>query len=96
MKANAFLAGALFGAVISVGCAAVAQERPFVDIGERHGNLRDAQQHIVAAWQAISRGQQANNDELGGHAARAKDLLSQADTEVRLAADVANEHNRNW
>jgi len=96
MKANAFLAGALFGAVISVGCAVVAQEAPFVDIGQRHGNLRAAQENIVSAWQAISRGQQANDDQLGGHAQRAKDLLSQANVEVRLAADVANKNNRNW
>jgi hypothetical protein len=96
MKANAFLAGALFGAVVSVGCAAVAQDAPFVDIGNRHGNLRDAQEHIVAAWQAISRGQEANDDRLGGHAGRAKELLGQANEELRQAANVANEHGRNW
>ncbi|MGN6482725.1 hypothetical protein [Luteibacter sp.] len=91
MKAKIFIAGALLGAVISVGCAAVAQEAPFVDIGGRHGNLRDAQQHIVEAWRAVSRAQEANDARLGGHAGRAKELLSQANEELRLAADVAND-----
>jgi hypothetical protein len=31
---------------------------------------------------------------LGGHAARAKELLDEANEELRLAADVANEHGR--
>jgi len=94
MNAKTFIAGALLGAVVSVGCAAVAQERPFVDIGDRHGNLRDAQQHIVQAWEAVNRAQEANDSRLGGHAGRAKELLSQANEELRLAADVANDRGR--
>jgi hypothetical protein len=31
---------------------------------------------------------------LGGHAQRAKDLLTQADEEIRQAANVANSHDR--
>jgi hypothetical protein len=31
---------------------------------------------------------------LGGHAQRAKELLTQADQEIRLAANVSNEHGR--
>lgn len=94
MKTTTFLAGALFGAIVAAGCAAVAQEAPFVDIGQRHGNLRTAQEHIVAAWQAIDRAQEANDARLGGHAGRAKELLGQANEELRLAADVANERGR--
>jgi 2-keto-3-deoxy-galactonokinase len=94
MKSHNFLAGILLGAVLATGCAAVAQETPMVDIGDRHGNLRDAQEHIVEAWRAISRAQEANDARLGGHAARAKELLGQANEELRLAADVANDHRR--
>ena len=64
---------------------------PVVNIGTRHGNLRAAQQYIVAAFQRIGDAQRANHGQLGGHAQRAKDLLAQADEELRLAADVANE-----
>ncbi|MEX3777685.1 hypothetical protein [Pseudomonas sp. MYb118] len=73
------------------GCATQA-DQPHVDIGDRHGNLRDAQEHIVQAWKLVSDAQRANDSRLGGHAARAKDLLSQANDELRLAADTANEH----
>ncbi len=66
-------------------------QEPVVDVGERHGNMRAAQEAIVQAFQAISRAQAANEDQLGGHAGRAKDLLRQANEEVRLAANVANE-----
>jgi hypothetical protein len=88
---NLLLLAALGGAVIAAGCA-TAQQRPIVDIGERHGNLREAQQLIVQAYETIGRAQYDNDSRLGGHAARAKELLSQADAELRAAADVANEH----
>lgn len=68
---------------------------PVVNIDRRrHGNLAAAQSFIVQAYQKLDRAQQANEDQLGGHAQRAKDLLTQADEEIRLAADVANEHRR--
>jgi hypothetical protein len=54
--------------------------------------LRQAQQLIQQAYELIGRAQYDNNSRLGGHAARAKELLQQADTELRQAADVANEN----
>jgi hypothetical protein len=60
----------------------------------RHGKLAAAQKYIVQAFEKLDQAQQANEDQLGGHAQRAKDLLVQADGEIRLAADVANEHRR--
>ncbi len=70
-------------------------QAPVVNIDpHRHGNLAAAQNYIVQAYQRMDRAQQANEDQLGGHAQRAKDLLVQADSEIRLAADVANEHRR--
>jgi hypothetical protein len=84
---------ALGGAVAAAGCA-IAQQRPVVDIGERHGNLREAQQLIVQAYDLIGRAQFDNDGQLGGHAARAKELLSEADAELRAAATVSNEHGR--
>jgi len=67
---------------------------PVVDIGSRHGNLRAAQGFIVQAWQRINRAQRANDDQLGGHAQRAKDFLLQADEELKLAAETANSEGR--
>ena len=78
------------GLALASGAILFAQG-PVVDIGSRHGNLQAAQQYIVAAYQRIDDAQRANHGQLGGHAQRAKDLLTQADEELRQAADVANE-----
>ena len=87
------LVGTALGLVLGCSGALIAQQ-PVVDIGNRHGNLRAAQQYIQAAWQRIDSAQIDNNYNLGGHAGRAKDLLVQADEELRLAANVANQHER--
>ncbi len=69
----------------------ICAQAPVVNISNRHGNLRAAQEAIVQAWQKINRAQTDNHDELGGHAQRAKDFLVQADQELRQAANVANQ-----
>ena len=80
----------------SVLCAmALAQgvPMPYVNIDRyRHGNLAAAQDNIVQAFNYISYAQRANDGQLGGHAGRAKELLSEANEGLRLAADVSNEH----
>ena len=90
MNSKKMILGVILGAAVVAGCAS-AQQRPVVDIGERHGNLREAQSLIVQAYEVLSRAQVANDARLGGHAARAKELLSQADAELRAAASYANE-----
>ena len=72
----------------------VYMQAPVVNIGERHGNLRSAQSYIVQSYQKIERAQHDNDGQLGGHAQRAKELLIQADAELRLAANVANAEGR--
>jgi len=89
-----FIPALLFGAVLVAGAAQAQQ--PVVNIGERHGNLRAAQEHIVQAYQLVGDAQQSNDDRLGGHAGKARQLLIQADQELRLAADAANHGGRNW
>ncbi len=70
-------------------------QAPVVNIDKhRHGNLAAAQSYIVQAYQKIQAAQGDNHGELGGHAQRAKDLLSQADAEIRQAANVANSNDR--
>ncbi|MEG2803659.1 hypothetical protein [Stenotrophomonas sp.] len=83
---------ALVGALTLAGVAQ-AQE-PTVNIGERHGNLRTAQEHIVQAYQLVGVAQQDNDARLGGHAERARQLLIQADQELRMAANAANNNGR--
>ena len=87
------LIGTALGLVL--GCSgAIFAQAPVVNIGDRHGNLRAAQQYIVSAWQRIDEAQQDNNYQLGGHAGRAKQLLIQADDELKQAAITANQEGR--
>ncbi len=84
----------LIGATIAC-CALMFAQNPVVNIDRhRHPNLANAQMHIVQACDSIDRAQGANEDQLGGHAARAKEFLLKADEELRLAANVANEKRR--
>jgi hypothetical protein len=76
--------GLLFAAAIAVPLLgaqdAQAPQAPVVNIDpNRHGNLAAAQGDIVDAYQRIDMAQSANNDQLGGHAQKAKDFLAQAD-----------------
>ena len=87
------LIGTALGLVL--GCSgAIFAQAPVVNIGDRHGNLRAAQQYIVSAWQRIDQAQQDNSYQLGGHAAAAKNLLMQADEELKQAAITANQEGR--
>jgi len=87
------LIGTALGLVL--GCTgAIFAQAPVVDIGNRHGNLRAAQQYIVSAWERIGQAQHDNDGQLGGHAARAKDLLVQANEELKMAANVSNSEGR--
>jgi hypothetical protein len=76
-------------AACSLGAAAFAQQPP-VDVAERRGNMRAARQLIQRAWQKVNGAQQDNNCNLGGHAGRAKELLSQASEQIKLRAEAAN------
>jgi apolipoprotein N-acyltransferase len=86
MTAVALCSSFAFGAVLFA-------QAPPVNVGDRHGNMRAAQQYIQQAWQKVDEAQQDNHYNLGGHAGRAKELLSQATEEIRLAADAANSHH---
>lgn len=57
---------------------------------ERHGNLVAARQGVVQAFERLSDVQDDNDARLGGHVARAKDRLRQANEEIKLAAEAAN------
>lgn len=81
---------ALF-ASFTLGAVLFAQA-PSVDVGERHGNMRAAQQLIQQAWLKVDEAQQDNHYNLGGHAGKAKELLAQASEQIRLSADAANSH----
>lgn len=81
----------VLAAAVAVAACAVSAQVPVQNVDpQRHGNLAAAQQLVVQAFQRLSDAQYANDNQLGGHVARAKDLLRQANNEIKLAAETAN------
>lgn len=78
-------------ALLAVSGTTFAQE-PVQNIDpSRHGNLAAAQGLVRQAFDRLSLAQKENSSQLGGHADKAKELLRQANIEIRLAADAANQ-----
>jgi len=94
-KKNVFL-----GIMVSIGLLfaslVYAQMKPPAEniSGKRHPNLAAAQRLCDQAFQKISAAQQANEFDMDGHAAKAKDLLDQASRELKEAARAANENHK--
>jgi len=73
---------------------AVAQ-KPIRDVSPaRHPNIAAAQRMCRQAWEKIVEAQRANEWDMDGHAQKAKELLDQADRELKLAAEAANRNRR--
>lgn len=72
----------LIGAMLMAAMISIAQPR--------HPNLVAAQQLINEAYEKVTVAQRANEWDMRGHAAKAKELLEQAKVEIREAARAAN------
>ena len=84
---------AAVGLALAMACGGyLFAQQPERDIGRRHPNLAEAQRLIDQAYQRITDAQQANEWDMHGHAAKAKDLLDKASHELKEAAEEANEH----
>lgn len=57
-----------------------------------HPNLAAAQRFCDQAFEKISGAQAANEFDMNGHAAKAKELLEQASKELKEAAEAANKN----
>ncbi len=81
----------IVSALILVASSAYAQDRPLHSVSpNRHPNLAAAQNLSQQAYQKLIAAQRANEWDMGGHAQRAKDLLEQANVQIKLAAEAAN------
>ncbi len=60
----------------------------------KHPNLAAAQRLSTQAYEKIAAAQQANEWDMGGHAAKAKDLLDQVNRELKEAAEAANANHK--
>jgi hypothetical protein len=80
-----FLAGVLFLAATTLA------QRPAENVNpRRHPNLAAAQRLVEQAFNRVTAAQKANEFDLDGHAAKAKELLDQANAELKRAAQTAN------
>jgi hypothetical protein len=59
---------------------------------KRHPNLAASQRLTAQAYAKIIAAQKANEWDMEGHAAKAKDLLDQANNELKQAAEAANKN----
>jgi|SRR6266567_8200492 len=57
---------------------------------KKHPNIAAAQRLSAQAFEKIIAAQKANEYDMEGHAQKAKDLLEQANNELKLAAEAAN------
>jgi len=56
----------------------------------RHPNLDSARQYAAQAIERLTAAQQANDLDMNGHAAKAKQLIEQAISEINLAEQAAD------
>ena len=94
MKISKTLAGAVLVAALIGGGVAVAQ-KPVEDVsGKKHPNIAAAQRLSEQAYNKITAAQEANEWDMQGHAAKAKDLLDQVNKELKMAAEAANKNRK--
>ncbi len=89
MGAKKFWLCVVGSAGLFVGGVAVGQQN--ID-AKLHPHLAEAQQFIASAVSQTDQAQASWGDKLGGHAAKAKVLLQQADAELKQAALYANKY----
>jgi hypothetical protein len=86
--------GSVLGAALVCGGVAMAQ-KPVDNVNpNKHPNLAAAQRMSQQAWEKIKAAQQANEWDMQGHAAKAKELLDQVNQELKLAAEAANKNHK--
>jgi hypothetical protein len=92
MTKGKFVLGSVLGVALLCGGVAIAQ-KPERDISaQKHPNLAAAQRFTDQAFNKISAAQEANEFDMNGHAAKAKELLDQANHELKMAAEAANKN----
>lgn len=90
MRRNLFTGAVLSLAMLSTSLV-FAQKKPVQNVGpKRHPNLAAAQRLSAQAYQRIIDAQNANEWDLAGHAQKAKELLDEANKELKKSAEVSN------
>ena len=75
--------------------ASAGAQKPEKDISAKHHpNLAAAQKLSRQAWEKVVAAQKANEWDMNGHAQKAKELLDQVNSELKLAAESANQNKK--
>jgi len=83
----------IFATMLLCGTMAFAQKKPVQNVSsKKHPNLAAAQRLSEQAYQKVVAAQKANEWDMEGHAQKAKDLLDQANNELKQAAEAANKN----
>jgi len=92
-KVKLALSSALAAALICGGVALA--QKPVENVsGKKHPNLAAAQHLSQQAFEKLVAAQQANEWDMDGHASKAKELLEQANQQIKLAAEAANKNHK--
>jgi hypothetical protein len=81
---------AIFAASLFLIGGAIAQAPKDNVSAARHPNLAAAQRLSTQAYEKIVAAQKANEWDMQGHAQKAKNLLDEVNSELKLAAEAAN------
>ncbi len=96
MKNRKFWTALVLAVMLSTAGTVLAQQKkgtkaPAENVsGKRHPNLAAAQHLTAQAYAKVIAAQKANEWDMEGHAQKAKDLLDQANNELKQAAQAAN------
>lgn len=89
-RRNMWIAVVLAFAMLCTGFV-FAQKKPPRNVSPaRHPNLAAAQRLSAQAYQRVIDAQKANEWDLAGHAQKAKNLLDEANEELKKAAEISN------
>ena len=92
MKATQAICATL---LLTLGAGATWAQKPVDDVSaKKHPNLAAAQRLSRSAWEKVTAAQQANEWDMDGHAAKAKELLDQVNQELKMAAEMANKNQK--
>lgn len=92
-KTKLGIAGMVALAMVCGGVAVAQMPKDNVS-GGKHPNLAAAQRLSRQAWEKIGAAQQANEWDMDGHVAKAKELLDQVNNELKEAAEAANHNHK--
>jgi hypothetical protein len=94
MKLNRTMLGISLSLALMASGVVIAQQ-PVQNVNpNHHGNIAAAQHLTEQAYNKVVAAQQANEFDMNGHAAKAKDLLEQANRELKAAAETANKNQK--